>query len=104
MRGITDVEKANEFLRNEYIAEFNHKFTVQAAQKGTAFVRLHRQRPGLGLQCAARTDGQQDNTVVIGNRVLQLEKTRWTDTRWRGKRSLFMSIWTDACRSATARR
>src|SRR6266436_5785197 len=42
LRGITDPEKANEFLRKEYIAEFNGKFAVAAAQKGSAFVRLQR--------------------------------------------------------------
>src|SRR3954463_200968 len=36
LRGMTDVDQANEFLRNEYIAEFNSKFTEKPAQKGTA--------------------------------------------------------------------
>src|ERR1700730_136118 len=40
-RGITEVEKANEFLR-EYVKEFNARFRVSAAQKGSAFVRLRR--------------------------------------------------------------
>jgi hypothetical protein len=33
VRGITDPEKANEFLRGGYIAEFNDKFTVPRRRK-----------------------------------------------------------------------
>jgi hypothetical protein len=36
LRGIRDLESANEFLRCEYVAEFNQKFAVPAAQKGSA--------------------------------------------------------------------
>src|ERR1700687_2819495 len=38
LRGITTLEAANRFLREEYIAEFNHKFRVAAAQPGSAFL------------------------------------------------------------------
>ena len=34
LAGITTVEGANAFLRERYVAEFNAKFTVAAAQKG----------------------------------------------------------------------
>src|SRR5437764_13422680 len=37
LRGITDIEKANEFLRQEYIDNFNARFCVAASQKGSAF-------------------------------------------------------------------
>src|SRR6202165_5089853 len=40
--GIAQLEEANRFLRERYIAEFNRKFTVSAAQKGTAFRRCGR--------------------------------------------------------------
>jgi transposase len=42
LRGISDVEAANTFLREEYVATFNTRFAVAAAQKGSAFVRLRR--------------------------------------------------------------
>ena len=42
LRGIRDLERANEFSRCEYIAESNAKFTVLPAQKGSAFVRARR--------------------------------------------------------------
>src|SRR5262249_59675851 len=39
--GIGTVEAANQFLRNHYIAEFNTRFRVAAAEPGTAFVQTH---------------------------------------------------------------
>src|SRR6195256_1754917 len=41
-RGITTLEEANRFLREEYIAEFNQRFSKPASQRGTAFVPLRR--------------------------------------------------------------
>ncbi len=38
LRGIRTVEAANIFLREHYIAEFNRRFQVVAAQAGSAFV------------------------------------------------------------------
>jgi len=42
LAGIASVEAANGFLHERYIAEFNAKFKVAAAQKGTAFRRTSR--------------------------------------------------------------
>ena len=42
VRAITTVEQANQFLREQYIAEFNSRFAMPAAQKGTAFVPTRR--------------------------------------------------------------
>src|SRR3954469_25016959 len=39
IRNIQNLEDANRFLQQEYIAEFNDKFAVAAAQGGTAFLR-----------------------------------------------------------------
>src|SRR5213082_3303380 len=36
LHGIGSVEKAKEFLREHYIAEFNRRFQVRAAERGTA--------------------------------------------------------------------
>jgi len=80
LRGITDVARANEFLRLEYIAEFNHRFTEPAAQKGTAFVRLHRRDLDWIFSVQQERMVNRDNTIIFGHRVLQLEKTRWRDT------------------------
>src|SRR5476649_1646840 len=38
LAGITTVEDANRFLHEHYIAEFNRRFQVAAAQRGSAFL------------------------------------------------------------------
>jgi hypothetical protein len=35
---LTTVAAANQFLRSEYVKEFNRRFNVPAAERGTAFV------------------------------------------------------------------
>jgi hypothetical protein len=42
LAGISTVEGANAFLRERYIGEFNAKFSMPAAEKGTAFRRTGR--------------------------------------------------------------
>jgi hypothetical protein len=80
LRKITNVDKANEFLRREYIAEFNSKFSVKAAQKGTAFVRLHRKDLDWVFSLQHERTVNNDNTITVDNRVFQIEQTRWRDT------------------------
>jgi len=80
LRGIQDVERANEFLRNEYIAEFNIRFAVGATQKGTAFVRTRRKDLDWIFSVQHERTVNNDNTVALDNRVLQLNKTRWRNT------------------------
>src|SRR5262249_37076547 len=40
IRHIRNADEANHFLRSHYIAEFNRKFVVPAAQSGSAFVPI----------------------------------------------------------------
>lgn len=80
LRSITEIAKANEFLRTEYIAEFNNKFAVPAAQKGTAFVRLRRKDLDWVFSAQHERTVNNDNTVAFENRVFQLDKTRWRNT------------------------
>ena len=80
LRGITGIEQANEFLRQEYIAEFNERFSVTAQQKGTAFVRSRRRDLDVVFSLQQERTVNQDNTVQLDNRVFQIEKTRWRNT------------------------
>jgi transposase len=80
LRGIREVEQANEFLRGEYMAEFNRRFSVAAAQKGSAFVRSKRRDLDLIFSVQQERVVNQDNTIQLDNRVFQIEKTRWRDT------------------------
>jgi transposase len=80
LREITDVDQANEFLQTQYIAEFNRRFSVTAAQKGSAFVRLRRTDLDRIFSVQHERTVANDNTVALANRVFQLEKTRWRNT------------------------
>ncbi len=80
LRGITELEDANRFLRQEYIAEFNRRFATPAAQKGTAFVRSHRKDLEWIFSLQHERTVSQDNTVTLDNRTFQIEKVRWRNT------------------------
>ena len=80
LRRITDIEKANEFLRSEYAAEFNAKFAVAATQKGSAFVRLRRRDLDWIFSSQHERTVNNDNVVAFDNRLFQLEQTRWRNT------------------------
>ena len=80
LRGITDPEQANEFLRTQYIAELNRKFAVAAAEKGSAFVRSRRQDMDWIFSVQHERTVNNDNTVALANRIFQLDQTRWRNT------------------------
>jgi hypothetical protein len=80
LAGITEVAEANRFLREQYIAEFNGKFRVAAAEKGTAFRRTGRTDLNLIFSVRAERVVAKDNTVAIGNRHWQIDKTRFRHT------------------------
>jgi transposase len=72
LRGITEVEAANEFLRKEWIAMHDASFSVEAEQTGTAFL------PYTGTELNKIFSQQydrvvdNDNTVRYDNRRLQI--------------------------------
>jgi len=75
LRGITRVDTANEFLKTIYVEEFNRKFKVAPAQTGTAFVPLQRQDLNRVFSVHHDRVVNQDNTVQIAHKVLQIEPT-----------------------------
>ncbi len=80
LRGIRTRDAANEFLRKEYIAEFNRRFRVPAEEKGSAFLRCPRRDLDWVFSIQHERTVNGDNTVVLDNRVLQIEKTKWRKT------------------------
>lgn len=80
LAGVTSLEAANAFLRERYIAEFNAKFASKAAERGTAFRRCGRSDLGWVFSIQTERIVAKDNTVAIGNRWWQLDKTRWRHT------------------------
>jgi hypothetical protein len=82
LAGITTLEEANRFLREHYLAEMNRKSAVPAGQSGHAFVPVRGQDLDLELIFSVQTERtvDNDNTVGIGERVWQIERTRWRGT------------------------
>jgi hypothetical protein len=80
LRGITTREAANAFLRQEYIQEFNSRFTVAAAQPGTAFVPLGTQDLDHIFSVQHERTVDNANTIRLANMVLQIEPIIWRST------------------------
>lgn len=80
LRGIRSLEAANRFLREHYIAEFNGRFQVPAAQRGSAFVRRSSRDLDLIFALQFERTVNRDNTVSIQNLRLQIEPVRWRAT------------------------
>jgi hypothetical protein len=80
LRGITRVEEANRFLREEYIGEFNRRFQVPAGQRGSAFVAVARKNLDLIFSLQFERTVNRDNTVSFQNLTLQIERVNWRGT------------------------
>src|SRR5579859_2890773 len=80
LRGITTVAEANRFLREHYVAEFNRRFQVPAAQRGTAFTACPRRDLGLIFSLQFQRTVGRDNTVSFQNLTLQIDKVSWRGT------------------------
>ena len=80
LRGIKSLSAANDFLRQQYVAEFNRRFQVPAQERGTAF--LPRSIRDLDLIFALQWERKvnQDNTVNVQKLSLQIEAVRWRAT------------------------
>jgi transposase len=80
LAGISSLEKANDFLRERYMGEFNRKFSVAAKEKGTAFRRTGRADLEWIFSVQTERVVAKDNTVAIGGRSWQIDKTRFRYT------------------------
>jgi hypothetical protein len=80
LAGITTVEGANHFLREQYIARFNEQFTKAAEAQGTAFRRTSRTDLNWIFSIQTERVVAKDNTVAIADRLWQIGKTRFRHT------------------------
>ena len=80
LREIRTLERANEFLNDHYIVEFNGRFTVPAAQRGTAFLSCRNRNLELIFTQRFERTVDRDNTVSFHNLVMQLELADWRHT------------------------
>ena len=74
---INNLEEANRFLQERYIASLNEKFAVAAAEKGTAFRGTTRTNLDWVFTLQTERVVSKDNTVAIADRIWQLEKSRF---------------------------
>jgi transposase len=77
---IRTLEAANQFLREHYIAEFNCRFQIAAAQRGNAFVPCRSRDLERIFSLQFERAVNRDNTVSFQNLSLQIERVRWRAT------------------------
>ncbi len=75
-RQIRTLEEANRFLREQYVQQFNQRFSKPASQRGTAFVPLRRKDLDLVFALHHERIVARDNTVSFANKTWQLERCK----------------------------
>ena len=80
LAGIGTLEEANRFLRQHYIGEMNRRFSLPAAQPGNAFVPVRGQDLDRIFSLQHERAVAKDNTVRLGDRTWQIERTPWRGT------------------------
>jgi transposase len=76
LAGISDVETANHWLREHYIAEHNKAFAIAPEQEGTAFVADRTEAWREILCVIEERTVSNDNTIAWAGRRLQLPESR----------------------------
>src|SRR6266480_3519752 len=77
LHGISTLEGANGFLREHYMAEFNRRFQVRAAQSGSALVARRSRDLDLIFSLQFERTVNRDHTVSFQSLSLQIEAVRW---------------------------
>lgn len=73
---IKTLEQANRFLREQYVQQFNQRFSQPASQRGTAFVPLRRKDLDMVFSLQHERIVARDNTVSFANKVWQIERCK----------------------------
>ena len=77
---IQTLEAANQFLRERYMAEFNRRFQVTPAQRGSAFVPCRSRDLERIFSLQFERTVNRDNTVSFQNLALPIERVQWRGT------------------------
>ena len=80
LRNLGTLEAANQFLREHYVAEFNGRFQVAPAQRGSAFVPCRSRDLKRIFSLQFERTVNRDNTVSFQNLWLQIERVNWRAT------------------------
>jgi transposase len=73
--GVTTYEQANAYLDEVFVPDFNRRFTVMPTEKGSAFLPLVGVDLELLLSVQHTRTVQNDSTVSLRRKVLQLPRT-----------------------------
>jgi len=73
--GITEMAAANRFLKEEFLPDFNSRFTVEATEQGSAFVPLLNAKLDDILCLKAEREVGHDNCISYRKKCLQIPKT-----------------------------
>jgi len=78
IRGLSTPEAANQFLKRNYIKQFNKRFTVESQEPlETAFVPCNRSDLDRVFSIQSERTVNRDNTVKFNNMILQIDKQGW---------------------------
>jgi len=80
LAGCTTREQANHFLREHYVAEFNGRFQVAAAERGNAFVPCPQRDLERVFSLQFERTVNRDNTISFQNLTLQIQPVKWRAT------------------------
>jgi transposase len=80
LRGIKTLDEANQFLRQHYVAEFNRRFQVAAAEPGHAFVPYRGKDLDRIFALQQPRVVNRDNTVQYEKLILQIDAQGWRRT------------------------
>ena len=80
LAGCATLEQANRFLREDYITEFNRRFQVAAAERGSAFVPGPQRDLQRIFSLQFERTVNRDNTVSFQSLSLQIEAVKWRGT------------------------
>lgn len=74
--GITDLETANRWLESRFMADYNRRFGVQAAEPGNAFTKISAQERYAKIAFAYEATVANDNCIRLGGVTIDVPATR----------------------------
>jgi hypothetical protein len=94
LNSIATLQEANRFLHEEFLPDYNRRFTVRAAKRGSAYRKLPRNINLNAILCIKKERTvQRDNTVCYNTRVFQIMPHNGRVSYTRAK--VMLQEWTD---------
>jgi transposase len=95
LRTIATLEQANRFLHEEFLPDYNRRFTIKAAKHGSAYRKLPRRINLNTIFCIKKERTvQKDNTLSYKGRVFQILHHNGRVSYTRAK--VLLQEWTDS--------